>query len=152
MDYRQETKIRDWMLATISNGGIDRLDDLHVDKIDENWKERSNWISGSIRAYELALRLQSDLGLSVKVALVFSLVDGMSQTFDTEKEFESQLDWSPPSLYLFKADDQKHLSKVVRFDPLPKGIASRFPARTKSFLLKWAAEDGSVRRSVFVEV
>jgi hypothetical protein len=38
------------MLATISNGGIERLDDLHVDEIDENWKQRTNWIPASIRA------------------------------------------------------------------------------------------------------
>lgn len=42
MDSRHETKIREWMLATISNGGIDRLDDLHVDDIDEDWKQRAN--------------------------------------------------------------------------------------------------------------
>src|SRR5215471_6154128 len=138
MDSRRETKIREWMPATVSNGGIERLDDLHVDDIDENWKQRANWISASIRAYELAVKLQSDLGLGVTVALAFSLLDGMGQTFDTEEEFESQLDWSPPSLYLFKADDRKHLSNVIRFDPLPKCIASRFPAGTKSFLLKWA--------------
>jgi hypothetical protein len=139
------------MLATISNGGIDRLDDLHVDKIDENWKQRANWISASLRAYELAVTPQSDLGLSVKVALAFSLLDGMGQTLDTEEEFESQLDWSPPSLYLFKAGDQQHLSNVVRFDPLPKAVASRLPQGTKSFLLQWSTGDGSVRRSVFVE-
>jgi hypothetical protein len=139
------------MLATISNGGIDRLDDLHVDDIDENWKLRANWISASIRAYELAVRLQSNLALSVKVALAFSLLDGMDQRFDTEEEFERQLDWSPPSLYLFRAGNQQHLSNVARFDPLPKAIASRFPRGTKSFLLQWATEDGSVRCSVFVE-
>jgi len=151
MDSRHETKIREWMLATISNGGIERLDDLHVDDIDENWKQRANWISASLRAYELAVRLQNDLGLSVKVALAFSLLDGTGQTFDTEEDFERQLDWSPPSLYLFKADDQQHLSNVVRFDPLPKAVASRLPQGSKSFLLQWATEDGTVRRSVFVE-
>jgi hypothetical protein len=151
MDSRHETKIREWMLATISNGGIDRLDDLHVDDIDENWKQRTNWISASIRAYEVAVRLQSNLGLSVKVALAFSLLDGMGQTFYTEEEFESQLDWSPPSLYLFNAGDQQHLSNVVRFNPLPKAVASRFPQGTKAFLLQWATEDGGVRRSVIVE-
>jgi hypothetical protein len=139
------------MLATTSNGGIDRFDDLHVDDIDEHWKQRANWVSASIRAYELAMSLQSTLGISVKVALAFSLLDGIGQTFDTEEEFESQLDWSPPSLYLFKAGDQQHLSNVVKFDPLPKAIASRFPQGTKSFLLQWDTEDGSVRRSVVVE-
>lgn len=151
MDSRHEPKIREWMLATVSNGGIERLDDLHVDEIDENWKQRTNWIRGSIRAYELAVKLQSSLRLSAKVALAFSLLDGPSHTFDTEEEFQSQLDWSPPSLYLFKTGDQKHLSSVVQFDPLPKALASRFPPGTKSFLLRWATEDGSQRRSVFVE-
>jgi hypothetical protein len=152
MNSQHETKIREWMLATISNGGIDRLDDLHVDKIDESWKQRANWISASLHVFEVAVRLQRNLGLSVNVVLAFSLVDGMGQTFDTEEKFESQLDRSPPSLYLFKAGDQKHLSNVVRFDPLPRALASRFPPGTKSFLLRWATEDGSVRRSVFVEV
>ncbi len=151
MDSRHEAKIREWMLATMSNGGIERLDDLHVDDIDENWKQRTNWIPCSIRAYELAVRLQCELGLGVKVALAFSLLDGVGQTFDTEEEFETQLDWSPPSLYLFKADDQQHMSNVVRVDPLPKAVASRLPQGTKSFLLQWATKDGSVRRSVFVE-
>ena len=151
MDSRHESKIREWMLATISNGGIERLDDLHIDDIGDCWKQRTNWIPASIRAYELAVMLQSNLGLNVKIALAFSLLDGMGQTFDTEEEFQSQLDWSPPSLYLFRAGDHKHLSNIVRFDPLPKTLASRFPPGTKSFLLQWATEDGTQRRSVFIE-
>jgi hypothetical protein len=151
MDSRHKAKIREWMLATISDGGIDRLDHLHVDAIDENWKQRTSWISASIRAYELAVSMQSNLGLSVKVSLVFSLLDGTGQTFDTEEEFESQLDWAPPSLYLLKAGDQRHLSNVVRVDPLPKAIACRFPQGTKSFLSQWAMEYDSVRRTVFIE-
>lgn len=151
MESAQEIRIRDWMLATMSNGGIDRLDDLHVDAIDENWKPRDNWISAGIRAYELAVQLQSKLGLNVKVALAFSLLDGRAQTFGTEEEFESQLDWSPPSLYLFNAGDEQHLASAVEFGPLPKALASRFPHGTKSFLLQWAAEDGSAHRPVFVE-
>lgn len=97
------------------------------------------------------MKLQRDLGLSEKVALVFSLLDGTGQTFDTEEDFERQLDWSPPSLYLFKAGAQQHLSSVVRLDPLPKALASRLPQGTKSFLLQWPTEDGNVRRSVLVE-
>jgi len=151
MDSRHQAKIREWMLATISNGGIERLDDLHIDVIDESWKQRANWVSASLLAYELAVRLQTDLGLAVKVVLAFSLLDGNGQTFDTEEDFQRQLDWSPPSLYLFKADDQQHLSAVVRRDPLPNAVASRLPQGTKSFLLQWTTEDGTIRRSVFVE-
>jgi hypothetical protein len=88
------------------------------------------------------------------VALAFSLVDApdtSEEVFDTQAEFEKQLDWSPPSLYLFKVGDQQHLSATVRVDPLPKVLLSQLPEDTKSFLLRWLTEEGSQRRSVSVQ-
>jgi hypothetical protein len=154
MASEREATIRQWMLATISNGGIQRLDDLHVDAIDESWKERNNWVSAGLTAYGLALRVRHELGLDVTVALAFSLLDARDTSevvFETREEFEKQLDWSPPSLYLFKVGDQQHLSATIRVDPLPKPLFSQLPEGTKSFLLLWLAEDGSQRRSVFVQ-
>ena len=154
MASERERTIRQWMLATVSNGGIQRLDDLHVDAIDESWKERTDWVSAGLIAYGLALRIRRELGLDVMVSLGFSLLDAQDTSvdvFETKEEFEKQLDWSPPSLYLFKVGDQKHLSATIRVDPLPKALFSQLPESTKSFLLRWHAEDGSRRRSVFVQ-
>jgi hypothetical protein len=154
MASERETTIRQWMLATVSNGGIQRFDDLHVDDIDETWKEPTNWVSAGLIAYGLALRIRRELGLDVTVALGFSLVDAQDTSvdvFETQEEFEKQLDWSPPSLYLFKVGDQQHLSAAIRADPLPKALFSQLPEGTKSFFLRWLAEDGSQRRSVFVQ-
>jgi hypothetical protein len=97
------TTIRRWMLATVSDGGIERLDDLHVDDIDAGWKDPTSWVSAGLTAYGLALGIRRELGLAVTVALAFSLVDARDtpDVFDTQAEFEKQLDWSPPSLYLF---------------------------------------------------
>jgi hypothetical protein len=53
--------------------------------------------------------------------------------FETKEEFERQLDWSPPSLYLFKVGDRQHPSAAVRLDPLPKAIFSRLPVRYEVF-------------------
>ena len=142
------------MLATVSDGGIERLDDLHVDRIDAGWKDPTSWVSAGLTAYGLALGIRHELGLDVTGALAFSLVDAQDTSedvFDTQAEFEKQLDWSPPSLYLFKIGDQQHLSGTVRVDPLPKALFSRLPKDTKSFLLRWLAEDGSQRRSVIVQ-
>jgi hypothetical protein len=142
------------MLATVSEGGIERLDDLHVDDIDATWKDTSSWVSAGLIAYELALEIRHELGLEVTVALGFSLVDAQDTSgdvFETQEEFQKQLDWSPPSLYLFNAGDTQHLSATVRVDPLPKAFLSRLPKDTKFFLLRWLAEDGSQRRSVFVQ-
>jgi hypothetical protein len=142
------------MLETVSNGGIERFDDLHVDYIDPAWKDPTSWVSAGLTAYGLALGIQRELGLDVTVALGFGLVDAQDTSRDvseTQEQFEKQLDWSPPSLYLFKVGDQQHLSGTVRVDPLPKVLLSQLPEDTKSFLLRWLAEDGSQRRSVFVQ-
>jgi|ERR1035438_3161609 hypothetical protein len=150
----RETTIRRWMLATVSDGGIKRLDDLHVDDIDAGWKDPTSWVSAGLTAYGLALGIRRELGLDVTVALAFSLGDAQDTSvdvFETREEFEKQLDWSPPSLYLFKVGDQQHLSATIRVDPLPKALFSQLPEGTKSFLLLWLAEDGSQRRSVFVQ-
>jgi hypothetical protein len=154
MALEWEATIRRWMLATVSDGGIQRLDDLHVDKIDEGWKDPTSWVSAGLIAYGLALRIRRDLGLNVTVALGFSLVDAQDTSrdvFETREEFEKQLDGSPPSLYLFEVGDQQHLSAKVRLNPLPKALFSKLPEDTRSFLLRWLAEDGSQRRSVFVQ-
>jgi hypothetical protein len=150
----RETTIRRWMLATVSDGGIERLDDLHVDDIDAVWKDPTSWVSAGLTAYGLALGIRRELGLDVTVALAFSLVDAQDTSedvFDTPAAFEKQLDWSPPSLYLFKVGDQQHLSATVRVDPVPKVLLSQLPEDTKSFLLRWLTEEGSQRRSVFVQ-
>jgi hypothetical protein len=154
MASERETTIRQWMLATVTNGGIQRLDDLHVDDIDESWTEPTSWVSGGLIAYGLALRIRRELDLNVTVALGFSLINAEGTSvgvFETQEEFEKQLDWSPPSLYLFKVGDQQHLSGTIRADPLPKALFSQLPEETKSFRLRWLTEDGNQRRSVFVQ-
>lgn len=154
MSSDRETTIRRWMLTTVSDGGIQRLDDLHVDEIDKNWKDPTNWVSAGLIAYGLALRIRRELGIDVTVALAFSLVDAKdtsADVFQTQEEFEKQFDWSPPSLCLFDVGDQQHLAATIRVDPLPQALSSQLPEGTKSFLLRWLAEDGNQRRSVIVQ-
>jgi hypothetical protein len=95
MAFEREPTIRRWMLATISDGGLQRLDDLHVDRIDESWKDKTTWVSAGLVAYGLALRVRAELGLDVTVALGFSLVaaqDNSRDVFETQEDFENQLD------------------------------------------------------------
>jgi len=44
-----ENRIREWMLATVSNGGIERYDDLHVDHIGGEPVESAPQVSTSLR-------------------------------------------------------------------------------------------------------
>jgi hypothetical protein len=92
------------MLAVVTDGGVDRLDDLHVDRIDEQWKDRRTWLSAGLEAYRIAVALRTRHQLPFVVALGFSLESGekvSGKSLETIEEFASRFDWSPPSLYLF---------------------------------------------------
>ena len=96
--------IEDWMVTIAGDGGIERYDDLHIDRIDERWAHREQWSQGGLEAFRLALGLRDRHRLALTVALAYSLESGeelLGVNFRTPDEFHAQLDWSPPSLYLF---------------------------------------------------
>lgn len=97
--------IEDWMMSSAANGGIDRYDDLHIDQIDARWSDRSTWIDGGIASLQQAIQIREREGLEAVIALVFSLVSSDKVTgidFATRDDILSRLEWSPPSLYLFR--------------------------------------------------
>ena len=69
MQPQPEAKLRDWMLTTMSNGGVERLDDLRVDAIDQSWKPRTTWTAAAFKAFEIALELRHELQVDATVAL-----------------------------------------------------------------------------------
>jgi hypothetical protein len=108
-----ERIIEQWMLTVLSDGGIDRFDDLHIDTIDAIWRSRSFWVEGGLAAFRLALRLRDRHSIPVKVELAFSLKTNDRRTgadFDTLEQFALRLDWTPPSLYLFRTGGEHGLA------------------------------------------
>ena len=106
-EAEQREVIEAWMTAILRNGGIERYDDLHIDRIDEGWTRREHWLRGGLEAFRLANGLRDLHGLSLTVALAYSLESGeepRGMNFGTSDEFQAQLDWSPPSIYLFHPD------------------------------------------------
>jgi hypothetical protein len=100
----RETRIQDWLTAVVKDGGIDRYDDLHVDQIDLHWASREHWMQGSLEAFKIAVRLRNVQMIDLAVVLAFSLNSSENRegvNFSTPEALEAQLDWSPPSLYLF---------------------------------------------------
>ncbi len=93
------------MLDIAKDGGVERFDDLHIDKIDENWKPRELWIEAGIQAFRIALDLRKGYELPFVVSLAFSMEDGNQRggvDFQTQARLQQQLDHTPPSLYLFE--------------------------------------------------
>jgi hypothetical protein len=106
---RREEAIERWMLTIVDDGGVDRLDDLHIDKIDSVWEHRAHWVDGALEAFRVARVLRDRNGLPFTVALAFSLRSGSRPRgidFQTRSELEERLDSSPPSLFLFRRGEE----------------------------------------------
>lgn len=104
VETRRRVIIEQWMRANIETRGFERFDDLHIDRIDSVWKNPDNWVEGGIEALRLANDLKGRLQLDLSVALGCSLRAEAAVTMpiiETSAELVAQLDWSPPSLYLF---------------------------------------------------
>lgn len=97
------------MLSGPRAGGNEGYDDLHIDKIDEQWKPREVWFDGGIEALQLAVELRDLHALECTVAVGFSLLSGKPfSKFDFNKKHQlmRNVDWSPPSLYLFRRNGE----------------------------------------------
>lgn len=153
---REET-IEKWMLTIVDDGGVRRLDDLHIDKIDPAWKHRAHWIEGGLEAFRVAKILRDRNALPFTVALGFSLRSGNGPCgidFRTRKELEERLDSSPPSLYLFHRGEGPE--NKMGADNLPPDLshsifASREAGVACYYLEFLQQDDDEYRRSVFIE-
>jgi hypothetical protein len=106
---RRKRAIEQWTLTNIKRRGDEKFDDFHIDKIDEQWKPREVWFDGGIEALELAIELRDLHAPEFTVAVGFSLLPGKPLSkFDFSKraQFMRSVDWSPPSLYLFRRNGE----------------------------------------------
>jgi hypothetical protein len=150
MDELHINRIRRWMKQIVSDGGVERLDDLHVDAIDKRWKERSTWLSSGLDAFGSALLLRDELRLPFKVTVAFPLNCGTGDHFESVQQFERELHyWTPPSLYLLPHEQAFFENTVVSRDLLPKEVLSQLSAESTPYLSKWKDEDGD-QRTVFI--
>jgi hypothetical protein len=105
---RHTAIIQSWFDAVLHDGGIDRFDDLHVDRIDRAWKHRDAWISAALESFEIATHLRDDHAPkeSLTIILGFALKaeeTPLGVTFHDCVGLEKNLSYSPPSLYLVRA-------------------------------------------------
>jgi hypothetical protein len=121
-----------------TTGGIERFDDLHIDEINAAWSPRSQWVSGMAESLFAARRGCSTDAPDKVIAVMFSLGDGPAETPTNLDALAAQLDWTPPSLYLFEAGkepwiDLRSTDKLLR---LPLDCFSALEA-SQIFLYEW---------------
>jgi hypothetical protein len=95
-----------WIISNLKTRGYERFDDLHIDQIDNNWRDPDSWIQGGLDAFQLAKESRNRRAPNFTVALAFSLIADMQPRgvdFHGLEELKAQLSPSPPSLYLFQS-------------------------------------------------
>lgn len=99
--------ISEWMVAAAQRLKAGQFDDLHVDQIDPAWKEKKAWIEAGFRALSLAESVREKLTPDLRLVLAFSLLEGdQLAPPSSRRDLYQQMDWSPPSLYLFRSGQE----------------------------------------------
>ena len=158
-DAAHERAIAAWMDTILIDGGVDRYDHLHVDRVDPTWSDRATWLSAGLESYTIAKALRDARGLNLTIALAFSLVESdklRGIEFDSATQMITLVDWVPPSLYLFRkgsefweADDAASESVSSPFDAR-RIFGDDFHTSTGYILEFRSSPDLAYTRSVFL--
>jgi hypothetical protein len=155
---KHRTKIEKWMADTVRGGGIERHDELHIDRIDGAWRQAATWIPASLEVLELATSIgSSDRYRDLSVVLALSLQSMPQNTgvdFANAGELEKKLGHTPPSLYIFPRGKEPWTQRKGEDVTVRKIDASIFgptlgPKRCFYMEFKEAGED-EYYRSVFL--
>jgi hypothetical protein len=91
-----------WMERAVLSSSWERFDDYHVDG---GAADRDIWVARALEQFEEARHLRSQRFPGFAVLLAFSFA-GRYTGFPTVDVLRKALDWSPPSLYVFKAGSE----------------------------------------------
>lgn len=157
----REGVIASWMGSLVKDGKIGSFDDLHIDQIDSEWKDKKHWFAAGAEALRIAVGVRNKRGYTADITLAFSLNSGETPrgvNFRDSASFESELNWSPPSLYLDKpgvapwdqgatVDSQRPIDlKTQKLDATTLGITA--PLKACYFMEFKQADSSEYARTV----
>lgn len=143
--------IENWMRMVLATGGIERFDDLHIDQIDPVWRDRDSWVDGSSDALTLARELKEAIAPEKTLVIMCGLSSEDREVAPPHSlvELAIQMDWTPPSLYLFDPRNEPWVDsgrvKVTLTVPM-------LPACSKCFVMDFNTEEQNETRRTFVAV
>lgn len=147
-------RIETWAAEVIRHHRIDDFDDLHLDEISEEFRARDTWIAASEQCLELGARVMTQFPGEYAIVVGISLTsnDGpVGIRVDGLDALGTELDWSPPSLYVVKraappwvdSGQEGCIELTEPFRPRMKG--------GRAFFCEWwHAADHEYRRSVWL--
>jgi hypothetical protein len=150
--------IETWMSDCVQNGGIERHDELHIDRIDEAWKKPATWISASLEVLNVATSIKDSARYSeLSVVLALSLLSTPQRKgvdFASVGELQKRLGHTPPSLYLFPRGEEPWMQPktedvtVKRVDVSIFGLS--FGMKRCFYMEFRGAEEDGYYRSLFL--
>ncbi|MFL5403414.1 MAG: hypothetical protein ACJ8BF_11425 [Gemmatimonadales bacterium] len=145
--------IERWMQQCIERQGYLHFEDLHVDLIDPDYRPRENWLSSALESLGQALEIRDQHSWPYTVALGMSLVNATTRrgaNFSGLNDIVEELDWSPPSLYLFEPDNVEWLGRNQSHELGDEYRPANVPG-ARAFLREWYDErDREYRRSFWL--
>lgn len=109
-----ERFLSDWIDNSIRNKSWKKYKDLHIEEIDSEFRQKSNWIDGSFFIYEIILSIiKPDL---YRCLLVIPLSYSDTETNMrqlTWSNIKVLLDLTPPSFYLFP-DGEENYEETIK--------------------------------------
>ncbi|MDR2206283.1 MAG: hypothetical protein LBE36_09045 [Flavobacteriaceae bacterium] len=101
--------LSDWVDNSIRNKSWKKYQDLHIDEIDTEFRQKVNWIKGSFFIYEIILSLiKPDLYrclLVIPLSYSDTETDIKQLTWD---KIKTLFDLTPPSFYLFPNGEENY--------------------------------------------
>ena len=143
--------IEGWMQMVLATDGIGRFDDLHIYKIDPAWRGRESWIDGSSEAMDLAKEVKTSVAPEKTLAIMCALTndDGELVAPRSPNELSEQIDWTPPSLYLFDPGNEP-LADLGMVTVTP--TVRMFTGCSECFVMEFSTKKEKELRRTFVAV
>jgi hypothetical protein len=94
-------QLEDWLARFARSDETNQRDDVHVERIDEAYREKSQWVTGAFDVIRIAHEIQALRRWRITIAMEFFLSSQDHPTgmnIRTLDDLQAQLSWSPPAL------------------------------------------------------
>ena len=99
--------LKKWIASCIRARSWERFDDLHLDEIDSELIEKSNWVSESFKIHDTIVELIENSNVECLLAIPLGYAQSKTDAKTLSlMDISSLLDYTPPSYYLFLKGDK----------------------------------------------
>jgi hypothetical protein len=116
--------LKDWIEKVIDGELWNKFSDLHVDEIINDFQDKKAWLNGSLYVFNCISNLVDKSNYDILLAIPLSCTFSKTQShFSTFNELGKELDYTPPSFYLFPKD-YKNFKDTIKSSQLLENLSN----------------------------